>query len=321
MTGRRRPLSLAGTYATGGLGGQLTGSVVDHVASQGALTYDRATECSLRSTPAATRCPSSRSRRPPHPASGCGSGGEFPVSVAIHGNVVYVLNAENGGLRPGLRSLFDHLFALPGSTDLGLDPTATPQFVNTPGPGGLLARRPAVDRDDEGQRQRHRRVPRRLVRPALGPAGGERRTGRGAVRDPLRRGGAPRHRRGRNEPFATFTLNPGGTVTPISAVGTGQAATCWVAQAQGFFYASNAGSAAVTQYTETPNGALGLANQTGTDPGTVDAAASGNGQYLYVQTGGNGIVDAFRVGPNGTLASIGSVTVAGAIGGEGIVAL
>ena len=35
-------LTLAGTYPTGGLGGQLTGSVVDHLASQGSLQYDAA---------------------------------------------------------------------------------------------------------------------------------------------------------------------------------------------------------------------------------------------------------------------------------------
>ncbi len=34
-------LTQAGTYATGGLGGALAGSVVDHLASQGSLTYDR----------------------------------------------------------------------------------------------------------------------------------------------------------------------------------------------------------------------------------------------------------------------------------------
>ncbi|HXB48102.1 MAG TPA: hypothetical protein VNW50_10105, partial [Streptosporangiaceae bacterium] len=37
---RRSPsgaLTEAGTYQTGGLGGQLTGSVVDHLASQGSL--------------------------------------------------------------------------------------------------------------------------------------------------------------------------------------------------------------------------------------------------------------------------------------------
>ncbi len=33
-------LALAGTYETGGLGGQLLGSEVDHTASQGSLTYD-----------------------------------------------------------------------------------------------------------------------------------------------------------------------------------------------------------------------------------------------------------------------------------------
>ena len=60
--------------------------------------------------------------------------------------------------------------------------------------------------------------------------------------------------------------------------------------------------------------------QTATDPGTVDASASIDGQYLYVQTGGNGIVDEFHVNANGSLTAIGSVTVAGAVGGEGIVA-
>ncbi len=109
-------------------------------------------------------------------------------------------------------------------------------------------------------------------------------------------------------------------MTPIDAVGTGQAATCWVAQAQGFYYASNAGSASVSQYSESTSGSLGLLGQTATDPGTVDAAASLGGQYLYVQTGGNGIVDEFHVGGNGSLAEIGSVTVTGAVGGEGIVA-
>jgi hypothetical protein len=52
----------------------------------------------------------------------------------------------------------------------------------------------------------------------------------------------------------------------------------------------------------------------------VDAAAAGHGRFLYVQTGGSGIVDEYAVGAGGGLTSIGSVTVAGAIGGEGITA-
>jgi len=52
----------------------------------------------------------------------------------------------------------------------------------------------------------------------------------------------------------------------------------------------------------------------------VDAAATPGGRFLYVQTGGNGVVDEFAVGQGGSLTEVGYVTVAGAAGGEGIVA-
>ena len=39
-TALRRPSRARRRYATGGLGGVLAGSVVDHTASQGSLTYD-----------------------------------------------------------------------------------------------------------------------------------------------------------------------------------------------------------------------------------------------------------------------------------------
>ena len=107
----------------------------------------------------------------------------------------------------------------------------------------------------------------------------------------------------------------------LDAVGTGAAATCWVAPAQGFLYASNAGSSTVSGFQPAVNGQLTLLSPaTGTDPGTVDASASLGGQYLYVQTGGNGIVDEYQVNANGSLNEIGHVTVSGAVGGEGIVA-
>jgi hypothetical protein len=58
-----------------------------------------------------------------------------------------------------------------------------------------------------------------------------------------------------------------------------------------------------------------------TGPGTVDAAASSDGAFLYVQTGGNGGVDAFRVGHDGSLAPIGTIIVPNSVGGEGIAAV
>ena len=120
--------------------------------------------------------------------------------------------------------------------------------------------------------------------------------------------------------LASYALAPDGVVSLIDSVGNSQAATCWVAPAGGFLYASNAGSADVSGYSSSTSGNLTLLGETPTDTGTVDASASAGGHFLYVQTGGSGIVDEYKVGPSGSLTEIGSVTVAGAVGGEGIFA-
>ena len=52
--------------------------------------------------------------------------------------------------------------------------------------------------------------------------------------------------------------------------------------------------------------------------GTVDAAVSGDGHRLYVQTGARGIVDAYKINTNGSLTATGSVTVANTVGGESV---
>ena len=52
----------------------------------------------------------------------------------------------------------------------------------------------------------------------------------------------------------------------------------------------------------------------------MDASTAAGVRFLYVQTGGNGIVDEFAVGAGASLTEIGAVTVPGAAGGEGIVA-
>ncbi|MGD0255450.1 MAG: beta-propeller fold lactonase family protein [Acidimicrobiales bacterium] len=90
-------------------------------------------------------------------------------------------------------------------------------------------------------------------------------------------------------------------------------------QRNALLYAVNAGSDTVSVFS-VRGGQLTLLGATGTDPGTVDALASVNGRFLYVQSRGNGIVDEFEVNANGTLTGVGPVTVAGAVGGEGIVA-
>jgi DNA-binding beta-propeller fold protein YncE len=316
-------LTLAGTYDTGGLGGQLTGSVVDHLASQGSLRYDAQQHLVIAvnaGSNSVTVFGAHGTRL--HQRQIIGSGGQFPVSVAIRGNLVYVLNALRGGAVQGYRlSPAGHLAFLRGShRRLGLNQAATPQFTNTPGqvafsPGGtqliVTTKANGNDIDVFGVRPGGRLSASPVVNAEgstvpFGIAFDQ--AGHLVIADS-----------GSNA-LSTFTLGAGGTVTLIDSVGTGQAATCWVAPAGGTLYASNAGSGNISGYTSSASGQLTLLGQTSTDPGTVDAAASPDGQFLYVQTGGNGIVDEFSVAAGGALTSVGSVTVAGAAGGEGIAA-
>lgn len=120
--------------------------------------------------------------------------------------------------------------------------------------------------------------------------------------------------------LATFALSGHGTLSQLDSVGTGKAATCWVAPAGPFLFASSAGSAAESGFTSAAGGQLTLLGAAATDAGTVDASAAAGGRFLYVQTGGAGIVDEYAVGSGGGLTEIGSVTVPDAVGGEGIVA-
>ena len=128
-------LSPAGSYATGGRGGILDGSVVDHTASQGSLGLDTQHGL-LYSVNAGSNTISVFAVHGDRLAlrQVLGSGGTFPVSVTVHGDLVYVLNALNGGSVQGYRVLGTALVPLLGShRALGLDPTATPQFTTTPG--------------------------------------------------------------------------------------------------------------------------------------------------------------------------------------------
>ncbi|ETK32757.1 hypothetical protein [Microbispora sp. ATCC PTA-5024] len=90
-------LTQAGTYPTGGRGGVLGGSAVDHLASQGSLTYDQrhgllyAVNAGSDTMSVFAVQGDRLSRKQV-----ITSGGKFPVSVAVHGDLVYVLNALDG---------------------------------------------------------------------------------------------------------------------------------------------------------------------------------------------------------------------------------
>ena len=315
-------LTQAGIYETEGKGGQLEGSVADHTASQGALTYDRADNL-LFAVNAGSNTVSVFAVFGDHLAlrQVISSGGTFPVSVTAQRGLVYVLNAEEGGSIQGYAVVFGHLVLVPSlHRALGLPvvkPGKEEQFTHTPGqvafspdgsklivttkaagqsievftvyPWGGLSQSPVVTSDET--------VP------------------FGVTYDPqgqllvAEAAGA----------LASYQINENGTLAELDSVKTERIATCWVTPAAGYYYTSNAGSATVTGFQATPAGQLTLVGNTETHhPGTVDGASVGD--FLYVQGGGEGVLDEFKVNADGSLEHLGSVPVPNADGGEGIVA-
>ena len=312
-------LTLTHTYATGGKGGILPNSVIDHTASQGAVTYDRAHQLLYvvnagSDTVSVFGVDGDRLQL----RQVVKSGGTFPVSVAVHGNAVYVANAQNGGSIQGYAVLGRFLVPIRAwNRSLGLDPTLT-NFTQTPGqvafsPDGskLLVTTKANTNSIDVFR--------------VGPFGGL----VGSVVHNVRAGSVP---------FAldfapngsvlvtdagpaavtTLKLNDDGTLTSLSTVPTGQRGTCWVIRDGNHLFTTNPGGPSVSTLTLNGTAAPTVTSTTTTDAGTVDPAISHDGRFLYVETGAAGIIDEFLVNADGSLTLIGTVTLADGAGAEGL---
>ncbi|MFJ2645602.1 lactonase family protein [Streptomyces sp. NPDC087420] len=310
-------------YGTGGKGGVLAGSVVDHLASQGSLTYDPDHKL-LYAVNAGSNTVTVFSVEGDrlHREQVITSGGVFPVSVAAHKDRVYVLNGREGGSIQGYRLEDGRLHPVPAwHRELDLDTTTAPEFTHTPG---------QVAFTPDGSRL--------VVTTKLG--------GNSIEVFPLAPSGAPSaepavsskegsqpfgltfdaHHRlvvadGAENSVLTFGLREDGEAVLVDDTPTGQQASCWVVRAGDHFYVSNAGSNTVSRFRQTRHGDLEPLGNTATGTGTVDASVTPDGRYLYVQTGGAGAVDAFRIGRDGALTRIGTTEVPDGVGGEGIVAL
>ena len=313
-------LTQATVYATGGLGGQLEGSVVDHSASQGSLALDRADKLLFAVNPGSDSLSvfsvagDALRLRQVLP-----SGGSFPVSVTESEGYVYVLNAGQGGSIRGFVLAGGTLYPNPGARRTLSLPQATPgsgeQFTHTPAeiaftPNGsrlVITTKAAGQSVEVFTAHTLGPVPVTTSVPGAVPFG--------FTFDPAER--LLITEAGPNA-LASFSLSWNNRLTTLSVAPTEQAATCWVAAAGGYYYASNAGSASVTGFSEQSGGALTKIGNTSTHGGTVDAASIGS--FLYVQGGAEGTLDEYEVQPGGALTSIGSLVVPEAVGGEGIVA-
>ena len=310
-----------GAYPTGGTGGTLDGAVADQLASEGSLTYDESSHLLYAvnagsDTITVFSVQGGRLVR----RQVVGSGGDFPVSVATRGRLVYVLNARGGGSIQGFVQAGDRLAAVPAwHRDLGFDPTATPEFVSTPAQVAFTpnGRQLVVSTKADGNSV--------LVFPLglRGPGTPVVNTNVGAVPFGFvfdRAGNLVLTEAGPGT-VSTYRIAPNGTLRHLDTEVTGGAAVCWVTGANGELYVSNTGSGTVSSYGEKSSGALTKVADVPTGAGPVDSDVSSDGAYLYVETGGTGGVDAFRIGPHGSLTPTATISVPGLVGGQGLVAL
>jgi Lactonase, 7-bladed beta-propeller len=299
------------SYETGGRGAIAASSVVDPLASQGSLALANGNRTLLAVNAGSDSISVFRvfgnnlTLLQVVP-----SGGEFPSSIAVDGNLVYVLNAGGAGSVQGFVLLGSKLWPLWGSDrSLGLSNSNPPFFLDAPGQVGFSpdGRQLIVTTKNSGSdidvysvgwfgylsweptvNAAAAPVPFAFT---FDPAGNLIVTEAGA------------------SDLTAYSVGGDGTLSEIGSAADGQAALCWVTAADGYFYGSNAGSANVSQFGETSPGDLDLVGVAASvNSGATDSAVSSDGRYLYVEEGGAGTIAEFQVGPAGALSEVGSIT-------------
>jgi len=313
-------LRVVGRTDTGGSGTSIPGSVVDKLASQGSLVSDPQAGLLVGVNGGSGTISVFHAFGPyvsrPRVVS---SGGSTPVSVSIRGDLLYVLNAGGSGSIQGY--YLQNLTPIPGSNrSLGLTPGLTPAFLNSPGQIGFTpdgrhlivttkANSSSIDVFNVTPSGSVTGAP--VVHPSATPV---------PFGFTFDRYGHLVVTEAGTSALTTYLVSVDGALTELGSTTDGLAALCWVATNGTYFFGSNAGSATVTSYTIAADGTPTVVATTTTDPGPVDLVTSPDGRSLFVETGGNDLVDSFAVHADGTLTATGSVgpELPGHTGLEGI---
>jgi 6-phosphogluconolactonase len=233
------------------------------------------------------------------------SGGVLPVSIAVHGNLVYVANAGPSGSNfTGFRlGFFGHLRPIPGST-VALSSTAQPGDVLFNGDGsklvGTLVGTSQIASFTVGFGGRLTAAPGSpFSAQGLGPFGSE-----FSPADPGQLFVSNAHNVGAGTgTVSAFADTGNGTLASIGAspFADGQTAPCWVEITHDgqFLFTVNTGSGEISRYQIAPDGTLTLLGSTPVGKtggvGAVDARLSPGGRYLFVDESRIGAIGAFAV--------------------------
>jgi 6-phosphogluconolactonase (cycloisomerase 2 family) len=105
---------------------------------------------------------------------------------------------------------------------------------------------------------------------------------------------------------SSYSISAAGTLTPVTSVlATAQSAACWLVTAGGYAYIANAASATLTGITVSEAGVLTLHDAGGitatTGSGATDLAVSPDRGYLYSLSGNPRTIQAFEIHADGAL--------------------
>ncbi|MEV6637301.1 beta-propeller fold lactonase family protein [Actinoplanes sp. NPDC051470] len=328
-------LTAADAYPTGGRGGAQKDNPFDPLASQESLVFDRRHNIMIAVNAGSNSVTTFRVRdgKLTHPRT-VKSGGDFPVSIAVFGRTVYVLNAGGATNVTGFRLSRDGLHPLAGSTrKLGITNAAVPLFTDSPpqvgfSPDGrhLLVTTKSKNTIEVFATAHDGRL---SAKPVTTTSTGDvpfsfvfDQAGHLLVTEAAKSG------------VTSYTLRKDGTLDVITpSVESGQQVLCWIARAGKFFYGTNPGSSTISLYTVDDKGKVAIGGKDGViaaaggpeavaevaaaaaaaeqDPdaepagapgaGPIDLAATADGTLLYVQNTLAGTIEGFRVGPNGEL--------------------
>jgi 6-phosphogluconolactonase (cycloisomerase 2 family) len=244
------------------------------------------------------------------------SGGVRPVSVTVHGDTVYVLNAGSDSIS-GLRLDDDGDLRLIANSTLPLSGTGVRAAQIQFGPAGktLVVTEKATAKLDVYRVGRHGRASGPTVFDSAGavPFGFDI-DHRGHVVVSEAAPGA----------LSSYQLGDNALTVITASLPDTQAAACWVEISRNGRYAftTNAATASISTYTIEQDGSLTLvaAVAASTSAAPTDIAQSDDGGFLYVRVG-SGAVDAFAIGGDGSLTPIGEITGATSIGTSGLAAI
>lgn len=223
------------------------------------------------------------------------SGGTFPNSIAVDGNLVYVLNAhitpDVSGFRLDSRGT---LHPIPSSTrELPGGAAAAPQDLRfTPDGTRLIVTEGGTSQIDIFELGADGLITGVVTQPAAGS---------GPFGFAFARGGTLLVTSANSSALASYTLGSDDTLSIITpALSDGQLATCWVTLTRDgkFAFVSNTGSGTLSTYEVSPSGTLSLASALTTKvPGSapIDSALSSDGAFLYADDSARGRILSFTV--------------------------